>query len=225
MTQLEVICETVTEAQAAAVGGAHSIEVVTRLDVGGLTPALDVVRAIRDAVTQRVNVIVRPHADSFVYSDADRDHILGTVQTLAKTGITTVVFGALQADDTLDLALMQQVSQAAAPIGLTMHRALDHAHDPMATLAEVLPCANRILCSGHPQSAWEGRDVLRGYVQQFGQRAWFTAAGFITQGNIRLLAQFTRVDEMHVGSAARTDGVVDVAKVRALAEALADRDG
>lgn len=221
MAALEVICETVSDARAATIGGADSLELITRLDVGGLTPSLKTVRTIREAVACPMYVIVRPHAQSFVYNDAERAQILAGVEAFVSSGVTGIVFGALTPDNMLDLALMQNVAQAASPLVVTMHRALDHILDPQEALAQVLPYASRVLCSGHPHTAWEGRDTLRQWVKTFGRRAAFVAAGGITLENAALLANYTGVHTVHVGSAARTNDSVDEHKVRALKQALA----
>src|SRR3712207_462978 len=75
MYRLEVIASNVTEALEAQAGGAHSIELCVDLTVGGLTPPLDVARAVRDAVSIDVNMMIRPHAESFYYSPHDIDLI------------------------------------------------------------------------------------------------------------------------------------------------------
>ncbi len=110
MPKLEIAALTVADAVAAQDGGADSIEISRDLSVGGLTPDFDLVRQIRDAVQLRVNVMIRPHADSFVYSESDVEMILDNACSLAHLGVDGVVFGALTPERRLDLALIEQVA-------------------------------------------------------------------------------------------------------------------
>jgi copper homeostasis protein len=65
---LEIIVKDAADAVAAQQGGADHLEVVRDLHLGGLTPELEALKAIRAAVSISLNVMVRPHARDFVYS-------------------------------------------------------------------------------------------------------------------------------------------------------------
>ena len=65
---LEVIACSVADAVEAEKGGANRLEVVSDLDRGGLTPAVELVRAIQDAVNLPLRVMVR-ESDGFGTSD------------------------------------------------------------------------------------------------------------------------------------------------------------
>ncbi|MFN8374118.1 MAG: copper homeostasis protein CutC [Anaerolineae bacterium] len=218
MVQLEVIVTTLAEARAAVAGGALSLEIIEDLSVGGLTPPLEVVRAIRDAVTVDLNVMLRPHARSFVYTPQDIEVIHQQAQAIARIGVTSVVFGALTPDGDADLALTRQVAAAAAT-GLTFHRALDETRAPAAALDSLQGIATRILCSGGAANIWDGRTTMRQWVRTFPQFT-FACAGGVTLENLPELVRVTQAQQIHVGTAARTNGTVDREKVRALVAAL-----
>lgn len=220
MPLLEIIVETLYDARQAAVGGADSIELITDLAVGGLTPAMELVGQVRDAVTCRVYVMLRPHADSFVYNAQDRDLIFATLEAVRAIGVTGVVFGALTPDDNLDLALIEQVAQAKGALELTMHRALDHTNNPDASLKSLMGIAERILCSGGASSIVEGQHTMARWVREYGAHFSFGCAGGVTLENITEIARVTRAHEMHSGSAARVKGVVDIERVWRLKERL-----
>jgi copper homeostasis protein len=220
MPSLEVIAMTLADARQAQAGGADSLELVSRLDVGGLTPDLVWVQAVRDAVACRLYVMVRPHASSFVYDAQDRAHIFATLQAARRIGVTGVVFGALNPDATLDTALMQEVAQAAGDLVVTMHRALDHTPVPAQALATLAGTVQRVLCSGGAADIWQGREQMRAWVQAY-PRLSFVCAGGVTLANIATLAAVTGAQEMHVGGAARENGHVTAAATRRLKDILA----
>ena len=220
MYRLEVIATNLAEAVAAQTGGAHSVEVCVDLAVGGLTPPLDVARAIRDAVTIDINLMVRPHAESFYYSPHDIDLILQQAEAAASIGVTSIVFGALTSNREVDAALVQQVKTSAGGLRLTFHRALDEAVDPTQGILALRSQAERLLCSGGAPDIWQGREQMGRWVRQFGDQFTFACAGGVTLANLPELVRITGAPEYHVGSAARAQGVVQVENVRALADVL-----
>lgn len=217
---LEIIVLDAADAIAAQAGGATSLEVVQRLDVGGLTPDFAVLQAIREVARVHLNVIIRPHADSFVYSPPERDQILLDVRQAVQIGADGIVFGALTPSSEVDFEFFEEVAAQCPGTKLTFHRAIDEAHNPTAAFPRLTGIAQRILTSGTAPSAWEGRATIQAWVQEYGATFQFACAAGVNQSNIRDLAQFTGAPELHAGNAARTAGKVDPHKVEALAKSL-----
>lgn len=220
MPQLEIAVTSLEDALRAVEGGADSVEVLRDLPNGGLTPSLDLARGILASVSIPVNVIVRPHARGFHYSAEDIDLILDDVRQLAGLGVASIVFGAVTAENNLDIALIRQVSEAAAPVPVTVHRALDGSATPDISLSALIGIVPRILTSGPAPNAWEGREVTRAWVERYRQHFQFVLSGGIRLEQLSELATITRAQAYHIGGAARSGDVVDVDKVRRLREAL-----
>lgn len=218
MPTLEVICATVEDVQQAVGGGAESIELCVDLHVGGLTPPLALMQAARDLAPCHLNVLVRPHAASFAYDAADRDHIFSIIDHARALGVDGVVFGALTADGALDLPLMQQVAAACGGLTLTMHRALDVMPDPDAALAQLIGVARRLLTSGGASDVTAGAERLARWAQAWGQTYQIAAGGGVTLANAAQIARQTQAHEIHVGRAAQRDGRVEAALVQRLRE-------
>lgn len=220
MTYLEIAVCSLDDALQAEEGGADSIELSVDLAHDGLTPPLEMVAAVRRAVGIPAHVIVRPHARDFVYTDDDISHILDHTRQFAALGVGGIVFGGHTAAHALDVTLMRRVAEAAGDVPVTVHRALDTCADPDAALQALVCVVPRILTSGPARSAWEGREGLRRWVAQYGSHFEFVAAGGIRLEQARDLAAYTGVHTCHFGGAARSNGVVDAGKVRALREQL-----
>ncbi len=223
MPKLEIAALTVADALAAQDGGADSIELSRDLSVGGLTPDFDLVRRVRDAVTIRINVMIRPHADSFIYSSSDVEQIMDDACSLAHLGVDGVVFGALTPERQLDLALIEQVAGEAIPLALTVHRALDESVEPERALAGLVGMIPRVLTSGPAPDAWSGRNGLAKWVRAYGDHLSFVVSGGLKLAQLPEMLATVKAQEYHFGSAARTNDAVDVAKVRALRAVLMDR--
>jgi copper homeostasis protein len=216
MPLLEIAALTLEDALAAQDGGADSIELSHDLSVGGLTPDFDLVRRTRDAVQIAMHVMIRPHARDFVYTEREVDTILGNAQTLAQTGITGVVFGALTPDRRLDLALIGRVVEAAAPLPVTVHRALDETAEPEHALDGLIGVVPRVLTAGPAPTAWEGRAALAQWLGVYGDRLHFVVSGGLKPIHLPEMLTAVKAHAYHFGAAARTNAVVDADRVRAL---------
>lgn len=219
MFQLEIAATSFEDAIKAVEGGADSIEVSRDLSNGGLTPSVEVIRAILAEVSIPVYVIVRPHARDFRYTESEIAEILHDSRLFAQMGVASIVFGAVTADNQLDIMLIQRVAEAAAPTPLTVHRALDGCADPEAALKALIGVVPRILTSGPAPNAWDGHEVTRRWVEHYGRHFQFVLSGSIRLEQLAEL-KATRAPVYHIGGAARTDDVVDPAKVRRLRDAL-----
>jgi copper homeostasis protein len=213
---LEIIASCVEDARAAQAGGADSLEICVALEQDGLTAPLAMIRAIRDAVQLPLNVLLRPHARDFLYTPAELDQMLAQVDDLKRIGVHTIVFGAHAADGSIDCAIVREFARAAAPTGLTLHRALDWSQQPENALQALQHDVARVLTSGGAPGAWQGRDTLRQWVARYGQHLHFAIAGGVNLQTIRPLAETIHAPEYHVGSGARRDGLVDRALVQQL---------
>lgn len=220
MPKLEIAVTSLEDALRSVEGGADSLEVLVDLPNGGLTPPTELVRAVLASVDIPANVIVRPHARDFRYSDAEIEQILRDAGTFAQLGAASIVFGAVTVNNQLDIALIGRVAERIAPTPVTVHRALDGSADPESALQSLIDIVPRILTSGPAPNAWEGRNATRQWVEQYGQHYEFVLSGGIRLDQLAELHAITRAPTYHLGGAARTGDMVDVAKVRRLREAL-----
>ena len=220
MPKLEIAITSLEDAVHAQEGGADSVEISHDLSVGGLTPSLELVRAIRDAVSINIHVIVRPHARDFVYTPDEIDVILEQTESISQIGITGLVFGALRADKFVDIPTTEKVVQVAGHLPVTFHRALDESRDAESGVRAVIGIVPRILTSGPAPTAWEGRQALRQWVQNYGQHFRFVAAGSLKAEHLAEFAAYVGAPEYHFGSAAKIGDVVNVEKVKRLREIL-----
>lgn len=216
MTTLEIAVTSVEDAANAAAGGADSVELSYDLAVGGLTPDTAVMQAVRDVLQIPLYVILRPHADSFRYTESQIEEMLDTVHTMQQTGVDGVVFGAVDPANRIDVALMRQVVAAASPLPVTLHRALDMSTEPEAALEALQGIVPRVLTSGPAVSAWEGRDGLRRWITRFGDRFTFVSSGSLSAEQLAAYISWVQPDTVHLGSAARSSGGVDREKVQRL---------
>lgn len=196
--------QSVADARAAAAGGADRLEVVRDIERGGLTPPIDLVRAIADATSLPLRVMVREN-DGFAIARPQELAVLQrAVGDLAALPVEGVVLGFLRGG-ALDLETTHAVLSAAPEIRATFHRALDEVRDTAAAIDALreLPQIDRILTDGGGGPWPERCERWRQYAAYAGDRVTILAGGGIDEDALRTLAAAGCVREVHVGGAAR----------------------
>jgi copper homeostasis protein len=219
MTVLVEACvETAEAARQAQAAGAGRVELCSNLDVGGTTPDLALVAAVRQLLVLPLHVLIRPRGGDFRYAGDEIAGMLQDIAAVARLGADGVVIGALDAAARVDRTLTRELMEAAHPMAVTFHRAFDRARDPVEaaeTLREL--GLERVLTSGCAPSAEAGIPVLTELVRRSGASLTILAAGGIREHNARRLVEQTGVAELHLRAGPAAEWITGVLK------ALADR--
>ncbi len=149
---LEIAVTSPAGAVTARDGGADRVELCVGLELGGLTPSQALVETTHETGIP-AHALVRCRPGGFVH---DRDEVSlmeREVRTVLRSGAAGVVVGALRADRTLDVDALRRFVDAARAVSavaeVTLHRAVDHAADPVAAVALLADLGfTRVLTSG-----------------------------------------------------------------------------
>lgn len=226
---IEVIALTARDACEAEAAGADRIELVTDMAQGGLTPSARTVDEVVRQCRLPVMVMVRPHARSFRYDEADMRQVREGVAMVRDAGAHGVVFGALTEDGDIDRAALDQVLRWADGLPLTFHRAFDAARDPVRAFGELSAYRGEVaqlLTSGAAPTAEEGAELLAQLVTRWrlGEGVEPLVGSGVHAGNLGTLHRRIDARQYHVGSGARVGGSfaagMDAARIAALREAL-----
>lgn len=215
---LEVIVQTVADAREATRGGAHRLEVVRAIRDGGLTPSIDMVRAIAAETALPLRVMVRENA-GYATTRAEIPILRQAIQELTRLNVDGVVLGFAR-DDRLTLGDLHEVLRDGPPVRVTFHRAFDSVSDRLAAidqLAEV-PAVDRVLTDGGTGSVLERAARLRQLTERANGRLTILAGGGVDAAMLAALVSTRSVSEVHVGRLARDgddqDAPVSAARVR-----------
>lgn len=156
---VEICAPGVERAREAFALGADRVELCRDIDCGGLTPTDDDMAAI-PFLSGPVHVLIRVRPGDFVYSEAEIQTMLASIDRAAMSRAAGVVIGALTPEGKVDIAASKALIDRAREHGLsvTFHRAIDEAADYFEAYKAVCSLGvDRILTSGGMPTAWEGR--------------------------------------------------------------------
>jgi copper homeostasis protein len=203
-TVLEVIACSVADAVEAQRGGANRLEVVRDLDRGGLTPAVELVQAIKRAVNLPLRVMVRESVGYATSNQPEVDNLCAAAECFSELGVDGLVLGFLR-DGAIDLELTARVLACAPNLKATFHHAFEDASDQLEAVRDLkrLPQVDRILSRGGSGDLAERVRRLDVYAHAAAPEITIIAGGGIDDAAIERLRRTTIVREFHVGRAAR----------------------
>jgi len=197
---LEVATSSVERSLAAERAGADRLELCVDMEIGGITPGLELIRQVRATVQIPIHVLVRPRAGDFVYTTAEFAQMKEEIAAIGEVKVQGIVTGVLLPDGSVDKQRTRELVALAAPMQVTFHRAFDETKDLTVALEEiVLTGAVRILTSGGAADALSGASVLRSLLQQAGNRIGILPGGGLHAGNVAEVARVTGARELHTG--------------------------
>ncbi len=199
---IEVCVSDVESAIAAEVGGADRVELCDNLAVGGTTPSAGTIAEVCRWLSIPVQVLIRPRAGDFVYSEREIAVMRHDIEAARALGAAGVVLGALTTNSTVDRDLTMALIEAARPLSVTFHRAIDQTPEPREAVDTLVALGvSRVLTSGRCTTALEGASMIAGLVSHSQNRITIMAGGQINADNLETILRQTQASEVHIGSA------------------------
>lgn len=222
---LEIIAETLEDAITIERNGGDRIELIASLAEGGLTPSYGLVKQIISQVNIPVNVMIRPHNNSFHYSREELEIMKEDARIFNELGVKHVVLGALDFEGLPDMEALDYILED-TNLTATFHRAIDESTDLSAAL-KLLTSNKRIthvLTSGGPGLAENNIHILRQLIFEAEDIRVIIASGINSDNLVAIRNDIDFVLEneiaedkeydLHVGTGVRNGSV----KNRVLAE-------
>jgi copper homeostasis protein len=169
-------------------GGAGRVELCSALSTDGLTPSPAQIEFARKYLHIPLFILIRPREGDFVYDSLEHDLMLREIEMACNAGADGIVTGALHMDGTVNTEQTSRLVQAAHPLPLTFHRAVDVCTDPLAALESIISAGcKRILTSGGKLTAVEGKKTIHQMVDCAKDRIIICPGGRIDASHIEEL--------------------------------------
>lgn len=196
---LEACVDSLPQALLAAAGGAHRIELCSRLDLDGLSPDRDTIEQTLRQLKIPVKIMIRPREGDFIFSEEEIREMEREIIWCQTAGVREIVTGASLPSGALDIDTLRRLAAAAEPMTVTIHKAIDLSPDPLADLEALRPIGNitHILTSGRQATALEGAPLLREMIRAADKRFVILAAGKVTWENLDEVSKATGAVEFH----------------------------
>jgi copper homeostasis protein len=231
MNALEIIVETLEDAQAAEAGGATQLDLKAHYPCSGITPSIGMVTVITQQVKIPAIMMIRPHARSFQASAGDLQAAAADIQKGREMGVGDFMFGFLTSEQDLDVKAVEILHKAAGDARIHMHLGWELCRDPWQALQRVLDLGFDSIHTGGLStqgkafggSALDAAGNIRRIAGMVADRMEIFLAGSVSAENAAELMHSTGITNLHCGRGVRTpptaEGAVDAEKVRRLRQA------
>jgi len=195
----EACVETAEQAMRAENQGADRIELCSRLDLGGISPPIALVREVLDSCDIPVRIMVRPRGGNFIFSRDEIADMLNYIATCKATGIQGFVTGALTSDNQLNIPVISRLVRHASPLPVTIHKAIDETTDLISGInwLKMIPGITHVLTSGKAETAVRGAVLLREMIRLAAGDLIILVAGRVTAQNLEEVHQLIGASEYH----------------------------
>ena len=183
------------------------MEVCARLELDGLTPDAELVRAVKNATRLPVMAMVRLQAGGFVCGPAEVEEMCGSIGRLIAAGADGLVFGVLRGDATIDVEACRRLVACCGGRIAVFHRAFDKVADRVRGLEQLTELGfRRVLSSGGASCVADAAGVaeIRRMMGQAAGRIEILPGGGVRPGNVAELVRGTGCGQVH--SSARPAG-------------------
>ena len=187
----EVCVENLYEAIKAEELGADRIELCANLNVGGTSPAFELIQAVKAKLSIPIRVMIRPRGGDFCYSDSEIESMQSQIETCKRLQVEAVVFGISNPDKTLNIESIKDLAKKAYPLKVVIHKAIDETPDIVEACKNLISTEQitTILTSGGKKTAEEGLQILKSLVDLAKDKIEIMPAGKVTTYNIDKLHQ------------------------------------
>ncbi|GGF08807.1 copper homeostasis protein CutC [Flavobacterium limi] len=202
--RLEIACFNYESALIAQDNGADRIELCENMRLGGTTPNYVLTVRVREKLSIKMHVIIRPRGGDFFYTDEEIVEMKQDIKQFKKLGVDGFVFGILNEDGSVNKKKNQELVNLAHPLSCTFHRAFDVVKDAEQALEDIINCGFKtILTSGQEINVEEGIFNLEKIQKLANNRIEIMPGGGLRSSNIKLLQD--RLEATFYHSSAITD--------------------
>ena len=225
---LEIIATTLDDARRIEEGGADRIELISALTEGGLTPSYALIKNVVQNVNIPVNVMIRPHAKSFIYTEDEIKLMTEDILIAKDLKASGVVFGVLNEKNEIDITSLEKLLKVCDGINVTFHRAIDELINPVSGIKQLTAFdqIKTVLTSGGRGNIQSNLSVLRNMSEK-SEHIHIMAGGGLNFVNIKEIMAQSDASDYHFGTAVRDShsvlGEIDIARIRELVSIFTDR--
>jgi copper homeostasis protein len=220
---IEVIATTPDEAMHIEACGAGRIELISGFSEGGLTPSYGMIEKVVQAVKIPVNVMIRPHSKSFVYTKEEIAVMKKDITVAKELGANGVVFGVLNEKGEICVESIKELLELCSTLDITFHKAIDELSDIVNGIKVLskYPQIKTVLTSGGKGNITANAPIIKEMIKSSGHINIMLGGGLSLE-NVKQIIEQTGASEYHFGTAVRYNksilGDIDNTRLKELIE-------
>lgn len=197
---VEICVENIKSVENAISGGAYRVEACSALELGGLTPSIGFVEHALSYNKIKVNVLIRPVAGNFVYTDEEFEIMCYDIKRFKEIGVNGIVSGILTKNGDVDIERSLKLIELSKPLEFTFHRAFDNCRNPHKAIKDIISIgADRILTSGQQQNVTKGMQQIIDFQKEYGNLIKIMPGGGVNKDNAQILLD-NGIKELHLSA-------------------------
>lgn len=178
--------------------GIDRLELCANFPEGGETPSAGMLRFLKREIDIPIFVMIRPRGGNFVYSPKELLVMKQDIQLLGDLGADGFVFGALDAQGSVNESACESLLRAAESKPCTFHRAFDASADLTGSLEKIIQLGfHRVLTSGGENSIEEGLPQVMALLEQAKERIIILPGGGLKVTHVSKLKESGYLKEVH----------------------------
>lgn len=178
--------------------GIDRLELCANFPEGGETPSAGMLRFLKREIDIPIFVMIRPRGGNFVYSPKELLVMKQDIQLLGELGADGFVFGALDAQGSVNESACESLLRAAESKPCTFHRAFDASADLTGSLEKIIQLGfHRVLTSGGENSIEEGLPQVMALLEQAKERIIILPGGGLKVTHVSRLKESGYLKEVH----------------------------
>lgn len=202
---LEIVCSSVEDALNAYNNGATRIECCSALELGGCTPSLATIKAIKAVVPIPVVAMVRCRGGDFIYTPYEKQVMIEDAKLLCSVGVDGIVFGGLTQQCHIDEEFTHALTAIAHEHGVEaiFHKAIDMTVELEEAIHILIQCGvDRLLSEGgnNGGNVLLGIPKLRKMQSTYGDIIQICVGGGVRFENAITILTQTHCTQLHSGA-------------------------
>ena len=178
--------------------GIDRLELCANFPEGGETPSAGMLRFLKREIDIPIFVMISPRGGNFVYSPKELLVMKQDIQLLGDLGADGFVFGALDAQGSVNESACESLLRAAESKPCTFHLAFDASADLTGSLEKIIQLGfHRVLTSGGENSIEEGLPQVMALLEQAKERIIILPGGGLKVTHVSRLKESGYLKEVH----------------------------
>lgn len=209
--KFEVCISNIDDALIACKYPIDRIELVSAIELGGLTPTLQTINYLKKNTNVPICCMDRCRGGNYIYTELETETMFNDAKDMLEIGADGIVFGFLNKDNSIDIQNTKRMVNLIHSYNkeAVFHRAFDCPNDLEETIKQMIELnVDRVLTSGQVpfENIIEGAKRIKDLNDKYGDKIQILFGGGVRVNNVNEIIKLSNVSQIHATSKYEVDG-------------------